>query len=145
MNGEQTSKTTGGLKQKLAQHLEAARGRLDALREDVANLHEEDMQALRLKRDEIRDRLDEQKERARRMQADIARWNAEKIAHTQEAIAGWRQRRQIDKLQVRAERAEEYALELVAIATLDFETAEQAVLEALAARFDAEAATAGSS
>jgi hypothetical protein len=145
MNGEQTSKTSGGLKQKLANHLDAARGRLETLSEDVSNLHEEDMQALKLKGDELRKRLDEQKERARRMQADIARWTEEKATHTQEAIASWRQRRQIDKLQVRADRAEQFAMEMVAIAMLDFENAEQAVLDALAARFDAEAATAGSS
>ena len=145
MNGEQTSKTSSGLKQKLASHLEAARGRLETLRQDVSNLHEEDMQALKLKGDELRKRLDEQKERARRMQADIARWTEEKATHTQEAIASWRQRRQIDKLQVRADRAEQYAMEMVAVAMLDFENAEQAVLDALAARFDAEAATAGSS
>jgi hypothetical protein len=144
MGERQTSRTSGGLKQTLTQHLEAARGRLEALREDVANLHEDDMQALRVKRDQIRQRLEEQRDRAKRIQADIARWNAEKVSHTQEAIASWRQRRQVDKLQVRAQRAEEYALELVTIATLDFETAEQAVLEALAARFDAEAASAGS-
>jgi hypothetical protein len=72
------------------------------------------------------------------------KWKEEKVAHTREAIGSWRQKREVKKLQTRAERAEDYASDLVTVAVLDFEEAEQAVLDAIAARFDAEAATSAS-
>ena len=88
----------------------------------------------------MRARLDRQKEQARSLQADIASWKNEKVAHTQEAIASWRQRREISKLQDRAEHAEDFAVRMVNLAAMDFEEAQQAVLDAVAARFDAELA-----
>jgi hypothetical protein len=71
------------------------------------------------------------------MKTDIANWNKEKVAHTQEAIGSWREQREIDKLLNRAERAENYAIDMVTTAAYDFDEAEQAILEAVAARLDA--------
>ena len=51
------------LKQKLAHQIDAARNRLEALKSDVISLHEDDMEMLRKKRDEIRARIDRQKDR----------------------------------------------------------------------------------
>jgi peptidoglycan hydrolase CwlO-like protein len=107
---DQTASTSSNeLKQKLAHHIEAARGKLDALKKDIANLHDADMQRLRQKRDEIHRRLDEQKDKARRLQAEIASWRREKVAHTQETVASWRQRREVDELRARADRAEQHS------------------------------------
>jgi hypothetical protein len=128
------------LKQKLAQQIDAARNRLESLKRDIVSLREQDVELLREKRDELRARIDRQQDRVRRAQEDIAAWKAEKIAHTQEAIASWRQGRELQKLQNRAERAEDYALRMVSLAAIDFEEAEQAILEAMAARYEAEAA-----
>ena len=139
-DGKPTS--ADNLKQKLAQQLDAARNKLEALKKDIVGLHEEDMDALRKRRDELERRLDGQKDRARKLQADLASWRDEKVAHTQEAIGSWRKRRELEKLQSRAERAEDYAVDLVTAAALDFEEAEQAVLDAIAARFDADSASA---
>jgi chromosome segregation ATPase len=135
--GEGTGKTADTLKQKLSEHIDAAKAKLDAMKKDVMDIHEEDMQALQEHREEIRQRLDQQKERAGKMQADIANWKQEKVAHTQERIGSWRQQREIEKLEARADRAENYAVDMVTTAAYDFEEAEQAVLEAVAARFDA--------
>ena len=132
------------LKQKLAHQIDAARNRLEALKRDVISLHEDDMEMLRKKRDAIRARLDGQKDRLLQATDDIARWKAERIAHTHEAIASWRQRRELEKLEHRAERAEDYALRMVSLAAMDFEEAEQAILEAMAARYDAELASSAS-
>ncbi len=141
MTEKETTTTADDLKQKLAKQLDAARGKIDALKMDIVSLRNEDIEALREKRDEINKRLDEHKDAARKLQADIASWKEEKVAHTQEAIGSWRQRREIQKLQKRADRAEEYALDIVSVAAFDFEEAEQAVLEAMAARFDADMAS----
>jgi regulator of replication initiation timing len=139
--GEATT-TTQDLKQKLSQHIDSAREKLEALKKDISEMHEEDKEILRLKREQIRLHLDEQKSKAQRLQADIQQWKEEKVAHTQEAIGNWRQQRELKKLRTRAERAEDYALDMVNIAALDFEEAEQAVLDALAARLDAQVAEA---
>jgi SMC interacting uncharacterized protein involved in chromosome segregation len=129
------------LKQKLAQHIDAARSKLETLKKDVVGLHEEDLEMLRKKRDELRARIDRQKDRLQQAHDDIARWKAEKVAHTQDAITSWRQRRELGKLEHRAERAEDYALWMVSLAAMDFEEAEQAILDAMAARYDAEMAS----
>jgi uncharacterized coiled-coil DUF342 family protein len=137
-----TATSTNDLKQKLSQHIDAARAKLDALKKDLAGMHEEDVEALRQRRDEIDKRLDEQREKAQQLQADIESWKNEKVAHTQEAVTSWRKKRELKKLENRAERAEEFAIDLVLTAAYDFEEAEQAVLDALAARYDANAASA---
>ena len=98
------------------------------------------MAALQEHRNDIRARIDQQKERVRQRRFDIARWQSEKVAHTKEAIASWKQQREVDKLEARAERAKDYALDMVSAVVDDFEEAEQAVYEAVAARLEAESA-----
>jgi hypothetical protein len=142
---EQSGTTTSeDLKQKLNQQIDAARGKLDALKKDVVSLHEGDMETVREKQDEMRVRLERQKDQARELQDAIAKWKQEKIAHTKEAVASWRQRRELAKLRDRAEQAEDFAVRMVNMAAIDFEEAQQAVLDAVAARFDAESAIAAS-
>jgi TolA-binding protein len=140
MTSEGVATGADDLKQKLAQQIDAARSKLETLKKDIVSLHEEDMEALRKKREDLRARIDRQKHRLQQMQDDIASWKAEKIAHTQDAITAWRQRRELDKLERRAGRAEDYALRMVSLAAMDFEEAEQAILDAMAARYDAEMA-----
>jgi chromosome segregation ATPase len=146
--GDETSTTTAGaekaagLKEKLQEHMEAAQTRLGELREELASIREEDRETLRQRSAELQERLEQHKAKAKQARADIQTWQQEKTAHTKEAIASWRQKREIKKLQNRADRASAYAEQAVVIASLDFEEAEQAILDALAARFDAEMATA---
>jgi SMC interacting uncharacterized protein involved in chromosome segregation len=142
---EQSGTTTSEeLKQKLNQQIDAARGKLDALKKEIVSMHEGDMETLREKQDELRTRLERQKDQARQIQAAIAKWKDEKVAHTKDAIASWRQRRELAKLQDRADQAEDFAVRMVNLAAIDFEEAEQAVLDAVSARFDAESAIAAS-
>jgi molecular chaperone GrpE (heat shock protein) len=91
----------------------------------------------------VRERIEQQKEKNKNLQADIARWKQEKVAHTKEAIGSWRQRREIDKLESRAERAEDHAADMVSVAVDDFDEAQQALLDALAARYEADSAASG--
>ena len=53
MTSEGVATGADELKQKLAQQIDAARNRLEALKRDVVSLHEDDMEMLRKKRDEI--------------------------------------------------------------------------------------------
>jgi len=137
-----SSTTTQDLKQKLSQQIDRAREKLEALKNDIVGMREEDKETLRQRQEEIRKHIDEQKAQAQELQAGMQKWKEEKVAHTQEAIGSWRQKRELKKLEKRAERAEDYALDLVTFVAIDFEEAEQAVLDAMAARFDAQAATA---
>jgi hypothetical protein len=60
------------------------------------------------------------------------------VAHTRDTIASWKEQRATEKLQKRAERAEDYAVDMVTMAASDFDEAEQAVFEAIAARLEAD-------
>jgi uncharacterized coiled-coil DUF342 family protein len=135
-----TEETTETLKEKLAKQIDQARGKLEALRNEIQAMHEEDIETLHQRREELNQRLAEQKAKAQQLKADIANWNREKVAHTKDAIASWQQRREINKLQTRADRAREYALDMVSVVALDFEEAEQAVFDAVTARLEAESA-----
>ena len=140
MSTESKARTTDELKQKLQQHVEVARKKLDDLKQDLASLREEDQEALRQKSEEIHKQVEAHKERSRQLRADLESWEREKVSHTKEAVASWRQRREIKKLQTRAERAEDYAVNAIVIAAIDADEAEDAVLDAVAARIDAAAA-----
>ena len=130
-------------KQKLSQEIDVAKGKLEALKREIGDMREEDKATLRQRQAEIRARLDEQKARAQELQGKITSWKDEKKQHTTEAIASWKQRRELDKLQKRAERAEDYAVDMVTVAAADFEEAEAAVYDAIAARVEAEETAAG--
>ncbi len=140
MSTESKARTTDELKQKLQQHVEVARKKLDDLKQDLASLREEDQEALRQKSEEIHKQVEAHKERSRQLRADLESWEREKVSHTKEAVASWRQRREIKKLQTRADRAEDYAVNAIVIAAIDADEAEDAVLDAVAARIDAAAA-----
>ena len=64
------------------------------------------------------------------------------MAQTRETISSWRERRETEKLERRAERAEDYAVDMVTVAADDFDEAEQAVFEAISARMEADQARA---
>lgn len=130
-------------KQKLSKEIDAAKGKLEALKRDIAEMHEEDKATLRARQAEIRARLDEQKANAQDLHAKITNWKNEKKQQTAESIASWKQRREVDKLQNRAERAEGYAIDMVTVAAADFDEAEEAVYDAIVARAEAEEAAAG--
>jgi hypothetical protein len=130
------------LKQKLSAQIDAAKRKLELLKRDIADLHAEDMAVLRERQTEIRERLDQQRSRTESIQSKIAGWRSETRARAVDAITSWEQRREIEKLEAHAKRAEEIALDMVNVAAHDFEEAEQALLEALAARMEADQALA---
>jgi len=130
------------LKRRISEQIDAAKEKLDMLKRDIAGMHEEDMAALRDRQTEIRGRLEQQKSRARELQDRITSWKNEKQAQAVDAIASWKQKLELEKLQRHAARAEDYAVDMVTIAANDFEEAEQAVFEAIAARMECDQALA---
>ena len=132
------------LRIKLKGQVEAARKRFDELEDDIEIVRQRDEKALADKRDEIEKRVEAQHERFQELREGLAQWHREKVDESKEAIASWRQRRELEKLHKRADRAEESAVNAIYIAMLDADAAEQAVLEALSARIDSDNAAAAS-
>mgnify|MGYP000650446095 FL=1 len=94
---------------------------------------------------ELRSKLSAAKTKAAEMKADAKATKAKlqelaetKTAEVEEQVTEWKAKRQTDKLEKRAERAEEYAETCVAVALASAAEAEEAILEALAARMDAD-------
>ena len=67
------------------------------------------------------------------------------MAQTEADIEEWVREREVEKLEARAQLAEDYAAEQVWLATVAVEEAEFATLEALAARIEADEVVAGQS
>jgi hypothetical protein len=130
------------LKQRLSQQIDAAKRKLELLKKDISELHDDDMAGLSERQTELRTRLEQQRSLAEQLQTRIASWKNERRNRAVDAISSWEQRREIEKLEAHAQKAEDIALDMVTVATHDFEEAEQAVLEALAARMEAEQALA---
>jgi len=134
--------TSEELKQKLSRQIDAGKERLETLKRDVQQIHAEDMATLSQRQSEIRARLDQRKLQAEQLKEKITSWKNEKVSQTRDTVASWKEQRATDKLQRRAERAEDHAVDMVTIAASDFDEAEQAVFEAIAARLEADQASA---
>jgi chromosome segregation ATPase len=130
------------LKQKLSQQIDVATRKLESLKRDLTELHGGDMAALKARRRDLRGRVDAQSLRADLVESRIAGWRDERPGKAVDAISSWEQRLEIEKLLAHARRAEDFALDTLNVAAHEFEEAEQAVLEALAARIEADQALA---
>ncbi|MDX2090735.1 MAG: hypothetical protein SFX73_22950 [Kofleriaceae bacterium] len=135
------TKSAADLKQKLRMHFEEAKQRIEDAEEQIAQLREEDEASLRAAADEVRDRLEQQRNRAEDLRRELQSWLEDKKEHTTEAIASWKQKREIRHLEKRADRAEEHAVNAVLLAMIDADEAELAVIDAIEARLDADAVT----
>jgi hypothetical protein len=137
-------KTSSEFKAMVQQQLEEAKQRLTQAKQDLAELNEEDKEAIRKKSAEIQQRIKAQQTRLQGLRDDIAAWIGEKKQQTDEQVMSWRQKRELKHLQKRADRAEEHAVNSVVVAIMDADEAEAAVLDALDARIDAATAAVGS-
>ena len=129
---------TSQLKEKLWQHLEGARHRLAEVRDKIANLREDDKQGLEQLKKECHDRIASQKQREQELRDSASAYLARQ--ETIEEIRGWRDQHDVEKLDHRADRAEEYAVNAVVIAMMEADEVEVAVIDALDARNDADEA-----
>ncbi len=90
--------------------------------------------------DGVKKRIEQDRTKVTTAQADIKKWVEERKATTSEKIAEWKTKRQMAKLQSRAESAERYAAGAAVVALAAVDEAEQASLEAWLARQDADSA-----
>jgi hypothetical protein len=124
----------------LRERLNALEGRIQSVKTNVQALPAKAEKALRETLDDVRTKLQAQKERVEKARLDLKARADQKIAETKEAINEWKAKREVRKLNARAERAEAYAEAAIFLALASIDEAEEAVLDAVAARKDADTA-----
>lgn len=124
---------------KLRDRLTAIEGRLKTVKSDIKTHSEEAGKAIRGKLDQARTRLHAEKEKVDKLRANLKVRAEQKIAETKEAVNEWKKKHEIHKLQARAERAEANAADAIAYALFSIDEAEEAILDAVVARMDADA------
>ena len=126
----------------LRQKLTIADSGLDGLKakiESKAGHVEQDVQS---HLDRVHKRVEQGRAKVTAAQADIKGWVDEKKAATSDKVAEWKAKRELNKLQGRADSAERYAAAASAVAVAALDEAEEASLEAWLARRDANSAQA---
>src|SRR5262249_42195598 len=94
----------------------------------------------RARLEEVRQRLQKQKEQAEQARANLVGYARQKAAETRQAVVSLKERREVAKLNGRADRAERYAADALVCAADALDEAEEAILEAAVARIDADVA-----
>jgi len=89
----------------------------------------------------VRKRVEQGRAKVAAAQTEIKNWADEKKAVTGDKIADWKEKREADKLQIRADKAERAAAAASVVAIAAFDEAEEAALEAWLARYDADSGT----
>ena len=124
---------------KLRDRLNAIERRLQTVKADIQSRSEEASKAVRGKLEEAKTKLHAEKERVEKIRANLKARADQKIAETKEVVNEWKKKHETRKLQARAERAETYAADAIAYAMVTIDEAEEAILDAVVARMDAEA------
>jgi hypothetical protein len=124
----------------LRDQLNAVESRVGSVKANVQALPGKVGRALQDKADRVRSKVRAQKDRIDKNRADLKAWAEEKSAETQSTINEWMAKRETRKLNARADRAEAYAMAAVAVAMASIDEAEEAILDAVVSRMDADAA-----
>ena len=86
----------------------------------------------------VNERIEQGRAKVSAAQADMKNWAEQRKTVTNEKIAEWKAKRELSKLQGRANDAESYAAAAIDVAVAAVDEAEQASLEAWLARQDAD-------
>ncbi|MFT5730493.1 MAG: hypothetical protein ACI8PB_004677 [Desulforhopalus sp.] len=125
---------------KLHEKLDSSINGLKTMKAQLEDLQKETEAAIHTKLTVAKETVEEKKQEAAATKTRLETLIDEKKAETETAVAEWQTNRDRKKLEKRAERAEKYAdvcVEMVLSAALQ---AEVAILEAVAARRDADSA-----
>ena len=128
------------LGKKLHSKLDSGIGQLKTAQSHLADLQKETTAAIQSKLDKANQALAAKKQQAADAKEKVEAYLSNKTAETQAAVAEWKSSHDRKKLEKRAERAEQYAESCVEMALYYADTAEAAILEAVAARKDADEA-----
>ena len=123
----------------LRNRFHAVEERLAAVKTNMQAVAKEGDKALHEKLDAARRQLQAQKERVEKTQEKLKAGFRQKMTETKEAVNEWKAKREVQKLNVRADRAEAYAADAIDFALATINEAEEAMLDAVVARMDADA------
>ena len=121
------------------EELESLQGRMDVLKLNVGST----WHSLQEKLDEVRHKGEATKQAVAEARTNLEQWVEEKTTESQDAIDQWVENRETQKLAARAQEAEDCAGIAIEIAQASIDDAERMVLEAIAARREAETVTVG--
>jgi len=126
------------LGKKLHEKLDSGIDRLKTAKAHLENFPKETEAAIQAKIDAGRATLEEKRQEVKEAKAKLEGFIEEKKAETQSSVAEWKANRDRKKLDKRAERAQRHAEACIALALFSTEEAALAILEATAARKDAD-------
>ena len=112
--------------------------RVTSFKTKVQSAPKQAEEALHMQLDLAKQKVESQKQAVDKAKTNLQNWADQKKAEAKATIEGWKANHEAKKLDDRANRAEEYAAAALAVALASFDEAEQAILEAIAARNDAE-------
>jgi hypothetical protein len=115
-------------------HLKSAKAQVEGLSKETAEV-------IQKKLDEAKDMVGKTKQKAAAAKTKVEDYGEKKKAETESTIAGWKANHERKKLEKRAEQAEKYAESSVDLALYYYTEAQAAILEAIAARKDADEAS----
>jgi hypothetical protein len=127
---------------KLRDRLNALETHVETLKSNVQKLPKQGEQALQNGLKDVRSKIEAEKKKVEQAQASLKTRVEQKMGQAKEAIKGWKAKNEVSKLNSRADRAEQYAADAVYIAIAAVDEAEEAILDAITARMDAETADA---
>lgn len=125
----------------LQNHLNALEERAISLKASLQAAPRQADEALRKKLDQAARKVESQKQAVVRAKNNVQNWFEQKKVEAQATVDEWKSNHEAKKLAHRADRAEEYAAAAMLMAQASIDEAEHAVLEAIAARLDADAVT----
>ena len=123
----------------LRDRLNAAESQLDRVKASVVSARADSQEKIQESLGQAQAKVEASRQQVSEAQTKMKAAVEEKQAETQATVEGWKAQRQIHKLERRADRAEDNAAWAVAIAVGAIESADLAVLEAVATRIEAEA------
>jgi exonuclease VII large subunit len=122
----------------LRERLRSAADRIESMNSSLESASRQGAEAMRTKLQEVRQNLARQKKQVDQKRAELKNWADQKMAETKESIAAWKERHDVAKLNSRADRSERYASDAIEYAAYVLDEAEEATLDAVVARIDAE-------
>ena len=122
----------------LRDRLNAIEDRVQSVKANLEKLPKQSEQALQKCLAESRAKVDSEKRRLEKAQASLLARAEQKFSEIKAGISQWKANLDVSKLQARADRAEMYAADAIFVADMAVAEAEEAIIDAVIARMDAD-------
>jgi len=111
--------------------------RMSSVKATIESASEETQETIKSKLSEVKANLETKRQEFVTYRARLQELAVEKQAEVTSKVEEWKTKRETEHLSHRADRAENYAASGIAVAMAAIDEAEEAILEAIAARLDA--------